>query len=147
MTHDMVSSSDLIHPFQPSPVHELMSFPLEKCLCLVMSSVTGASALTGIPHPKPPGVMSISASLFQVPHPELTNVCYPILCASAHVLHQCGNGFYWSLHPCHVDRRARHFGAKYSVLITEVLLSSFSNTGDIYKILSNILCVPLWIYT
>ena len=79
MTHGMVSSSDLIPLFQPSPVHDLMSFPLEKCLCLVMSSVTGASAVTGIPHPQPPGVMSISASLFQVPHPELTNVCYPIL--------------------------------------------------------------------
>ena len=33
------------------------------------------------------------------------------------------------------------------VLITEVLLSSFLNTGDIYKILSNILGAPLWTYT
>ena len=38
-----------------------------------MSSVTGASAVTGIPHPHPPGIMSILASLFQVPHPEPTN--------------------------------------------------------------------------
>lgn len=29
-------------------------------------------------------------------------------------------------------RDIRHFGAKYRVLIVEVLLSSFSNTGDIY---------------
>ena len=79
MTHDMVSSSDLIPPFQPSPVHELMSFPLEKCLCLVMSSVTGASAMTVIPYPHPPGIVSISASLFLGPDLELTYVCHPIL--------------------------------------------------------------------
>ena len=42
-----------------------------------MSSVTGASAVTGIPHPHPPGVMSILASLFQVPHSELTNAVTP----------------------------------------------------------------------
>ena len=42
-----------------------------------MSSVTGANAVTGIPHPHPPGVMSILASLFQVPHPELTNAVTP----------------------------------------------------------------------
>ena len=42
-----------------------------------MSLVTGTSAVTGIPHPHPPGVMSISASLFPAPHPELTNVVTP----------------------------------------------------------------------
>ena len=54
-----------------------MNFPLEKCLCLVMSSVTGASAVTGISHPHPPGILSIAALLFPVPHPELTNICHP----------------------------------------------------------------------
>ena len=62
----------------PSPVHDLMSFSLEKCLCLVMSSVTGASAVTVIPYPHPPGIVRISASLFLGPDLELTNVCHPI---------------------------------------------------------------------
>ena len=80
MTRGMVSSSDLIPTFQPSPVHDLMSFPLEKCLCLVMSSVTGVSAVTAIPYPHPPGISQhISASLFPGPYLELTNVCHPIL--------------------------------------------------------------------
>ena len=42
--------------------------------------------------------------------------------------------------------QGKAISVKYSVLITEVLLSSFLNTGDIYKILSNILGTPLWIY-
>ena len=88
-------------PFPASPIHDFMNFPLEKCLCLVMSSVTGASAVTAIPHPHPPGIMSSSASLFLAPDPEFTNVCHPILCASAQVLHQGRNRFCWSLHPCH----------------------------------------------
>ena len=88
-------------PFPASPVHGLMNFPLEKCLCLVMSSGTGASAVTGIPNLHPPGIMNISASLFPAPHPELTNV----LCASAQVPHQGRNGFYWPLHPCHRGRQ------------------------------------------
>ena len=100
-----------------------------------MSSVTGASAVTGIPNLHAPG---ISASLFPAPHPELTNVLF----ASAQVPHQ---GRKILLAVASVSQ-GKAFGVKYSVLIIEVLLSSFSNTGDIYKILSNILGTPLWIY-
>ena len=52
---------------------------------------------------------------------------------------------YWSGVPL-PSLQGKAIGFKYSVLITEVLLSCFSNTGDIYKILSNILGAPLWIY-
>ena len=134
-------------PFPASHIHDLMNFPLEKCLCLIISSVTGACAVTRIPHLHPPGILSSSASLFPAPHPELTNVCHLTLWASAQVLHQGRNRFCWSLHLCHREGRARHFDAKYSVPITDVLLSSFSNTGDIYKILSNILNISLWLYS
>ena len=86
-------------PFPASPVHGLMNFPLEKCLCLVMSSMTGASAVTdSLP---PPSWHRISASLFPAPHPELTNVW----CASAQVPHHGRNRFYWPLHPCHRGRQ------------------------------------------
>ena len=89
----------------PSPVHDLMNFSLEKCLCLIMSSVTGASAMTVIPYPHPPGIVSISASLFLGPDLELTNLCHPILWASAQVPHQGRNRCYWLLHPCHRGRQ------------------------------------------
>ena len=88
----------------PSPVHDLMNFSLEKCLCLVMSSKTGASAMTVIPYPHPPGIVSISASLFPGSYLELTNVCHPILWTFAQVPHQGRNRSYWLLHPCHRGR-------------------------------------------
>ena len=133
----------------PSPFHDFMNFSLEKCLCLVMSSVTGASAVTAIPYPHPPGIVRISASLFPGLDLELTNVCQPILWTSAQVPHQGRNRCYWlsmCTHGASISQ-GKAIGVKYSVLITEVLLSSFLNRGDIYKILSNILGVPLWIYT
>ena len=134
-------------PFPASPIHGLMDFPSETCLVSCCEFSDRSLCCAGIPHPHPPGIVSISTSLFPAPCPELTNVCHTVLWASAQVLHQGRNRFCWSLHLCNRERRASHFGAKYRVLITEVLLSSFLNTGDIYKILSNILGAPLQIYT
>ena len=88
-----------------SPVHDLMNFSLEKCLCLVMSSITVASAVTVIPYPHSPGNESISASLFPGPFRELTNVCHPILWISAQVPHQGRSRSCWLLHPCHRGRQ------------------------------------------
>ena len=93
-----------------------------------MSSMTGARAVTEIPHPCPPGVMSSSASLFPAAHPELTNVCYPVLCASAQVLHQGRNRFCWSL--IHVTGKGEqgilvpstvHWSQKFSWVLFQIL--------------------------
>ena len=141
MTHGMVSSS-LIWPRFPSlSCSWLDEFFLKKCLVSCHESTDRSECCAGIPHPHPPGIVSNLASLFPAPHPEFTNVCHPILWASAQVPHHDRNSFYWPLQPCHRKGRARH------VLITDVLLSSFSKTGDIYKIVSNILSVTVWIYT
>ena len=72
--------------------------------------MTGTSVVTGIPYCHPPGIMSNSASLFPVPCPELTNVCHPVLWASAQVLQQHRNSFYWLKGCCWTMKDARILG-------------------------------------
>ena len=125
-------------PFPASPVHGLMNFPLEKCLCLVMSSMTGASAVTdSLP---PPSWHREYLSLLVPSTPPWAHKCLVCICTGSPSRQE------QILLAVASVSQGKAVGVKYSVLITEVLLSSFSNTGDIYKILSNILGAPLWIY-
>ena len=117
---------------------------------LVMSSVTGASAVKAIPHPHPPGIMSSSASLLPAPCPEFINVCQPVLRMSAQVLHQGRNSFWVPAGHCIcVTGREKEalLIVKYQCAYHKALWSISLNTGGVYKVLSNILGVRTWMYT